>query len=94
MSKTYKAEHNGQTVRVTIPENDDRPLFMAGEDVVFDAIQEHLSPRAVACIVAFLQSARSNDEDTDCQVTWFADGLVEMLGGNVQARRLMREIGL
>jgi len=76
----------GNGRKVTVPENDEQDLF--------DAVGEQLSPHAVATIVAFLQPARTNNPDVDRQVHWFAEQLVELLGGNEQQSRLAEELGL
>ncbi len=84
--KTYETTYRGQKVRVTVPENDSAELF--------DHIREQLSPEAVAAIVAWLQPAHTNDPQVDRQVRWFADQLVQLLGGNDNFARLMDELGL
>ena len=87
-SKTqmYDAEVNGKKIRVTVPENDEQDLF--------DAVREQLSPEAVASIVSHLQGARTNNQDVDRQVRWFADELVKLLGGYEHQARLAEELGL
>jgi hypothetical protein len=85
--QTYKhTRPDGQVVRVTVPENDETELF--------EAIREQLSPHAVASIVSYLQSARTNNQDVDRQVRWFAEELVKFLGGYEQQARLAEELGL
>jgi hypothetical protein len=69
-----------------VPENDESELF--------DAIREQLSPHAVASIVAYLQPARTNNQDVDRQVAWFAEELVKLLGGHEQQAQLAEELGL
>jgi len=83
---TYEAEINGKKVRVTVPENDESELF--------EAVREQLSPEAVASIVSHLQGARTNNQDVDRQVRWFADELVKLLGGYEQQAQLAEELGL
>lgn len=83
---TYEAEINGKKVRVTVPENDESELF--------EAVREQLSPEAVASIVSHLQTARTNNQDVDRQVRWFADELAKLLGGYEQQARLAEELGL
>ena len=85
--KTYPDEANGRKVRVTVPE-DDKP------DVLRDAIRDNLSPQATATIVAYLQSASTNNPDVDAQVAWFAEQLVEALGGDEAQDLLADEVGL
>lgn len=85
--KTYPHKTtDGKTLRVTVPENDDGGLF--------DAIREQLSPEAVASIASYLQCARTNNQDVDRQVRWFADELCKLLGGYEQQARLAEELGL
>ena len=85
--KTYPVEINGRKVRVTVPEDDKT-------DVLRDAIRDSLSPQATATIVAYLQSASTNNPDVDAQVAWFAEQLVEALGGYEAQGRLADEVGL
>ena len=84
--ETYEATIGGRKVRVTVPENDEADLFAA--------MQEQMSPHAVAAIVAYLQPARTNNSDVDRQVHWFAEQLVHLLGGHEQQNRLAEELGL
>jgi spore coat polysaccharide biosynthesis protein SpsF (cytidylyltransferase family) len=83
---TYEADINGKKVRVTVPENDESELF--------DAVREQLSPEAVASIISHLQGARTNNQDVDRQVHWFAEELAKLLGGYEQQSRLAEELGL
>jgi hypothetical protein len=76
----------GDGRKVTVPENDEQDLF--------DAIREQMSPHAVAAIVAYLQPVRTNNPDVDRQVQWFADQLVELVGGGEAQARLAEELGL
>ena len=69
-----------------VPENDESELL--------EAIREQLSPEAVASIVSHLQGARTNNQDVDRQVRWFADELVKLIGGDEQQARLAEELGL
>ena len=84
------ARPDGSKVRVTVPEND--PAEPAKE--LRDLLQDCMSPHAVAAIVAYLQPVRTNNPDVDRQVHWFAEQLVELLGGNEQQNRLAEELGL
>ncbi|HOD84366.1 MAG: hypothetical protein BWX88_03446 [Planctomycetes bacterium ADurb.Bin126] len=85
-NRTYEAKVGGKTVRCTVPENDEADLFAA--------MQEQMSPHAVAAIVAYLQPARTNNSDVDRQVHWFAEQLVHLLGGHEHQNRLAEELGL
>jgi len=86
--RTYEADAGDRKVRVTVPEAP-KP-----EDVLVDAMRDNLSPKAVATIVAFLQPVQTNDHDVDEQVRWFAERLVEALGGYEAQNRLAEEVGL
>jgi len=85
--KTYPVEVDGRKVRVTIPE-DDKP------DVLRDWLCDNLTPQAVATIVSFLQPVRTDDQDVDEEVRWFAEQLVAALGGHEAQGRLAEEVGL
>mgnify|MGYP006977568949 CR=1 FL=1 len=59
-----------------------------------DLVQDCMSPEAVATIVAYLQPAHCGDEQVDRQVQWFAEQLVEALGGDDALNRVCDELGL
>lgn len=87
--KTYKhTRPDGSTVRVSVPE-DPKP-----EELLVDALRDNLSPEAVAAIASWLQPARTNDENVDREVRWFAEQLAQALGGWDQQSRLAEELGL
>jgi hypothetical protein len=87
--KTYKhTRPDGSVVRVTVPENT-KP-----EELLIDALRENLSPEAVAAIASWLQPARTNDQNVDREVRWFAEQLALALGGWDQQSRLAEELGL
>lgn len=87
--KTYKhTRRDGTTVRVTVPD-DPKP-----QEMLIDAIRDNLSPEAVAAIVSWLQPARTNDQNVDREVRWFAKQLAQALGGWDQQNRLAEELGL
>ena len=86
--KVYDAQVHGKTHRVTVPE-DPRP-----EDLLTDALRENLSPHAVAAIAAFCQTATTQRDDVDRQIRWFADRLIELVGGGDEHNRLCEEVGL
>lgn len=85
-TQMYDAEINGKKIRVTVPENDEQDLF--------ETVREQISPHAVASIVSHLQGARTNNQDVDRQVRWFADELAKLLGGYEHQARLAEELGL
>jgi len=82
--RTYDA--NGR--RVSVPEDPDPT------DLLADALKECLSPEAVAVIASYLQPARSDDDEIDRQIRWFADVLVETVGGDDAMNRLVDQLGL
>ena len=59
-----------------------------------EAIRDTLTPHAVAAIVAYLRPASSGDTDVDREVAWFAQQLIELLGGPRGYTRLIEELGL
>lgn len=79
---------HGKKVRVTIPENPDLVEQMK------DAIRDHLSPEAVAAIVAYLQPVSTKDQSVNKEIAWFSQKLAEMLGGYENQSRLAEELGL
>jgi len=85
---TYEADAGDGKVRVTVPE-DPKP-----EDVLADAIRDNLSPKAVATVVSYLRTVRTDDADVDDEVRWFAEQFTEMLGGGEAQNRLAEEVGL
>ena len=85
--KTYPIEVDGRKTRVTVPDRNE-------PDALRDWLSDNLTPQAVATIVSFLQPVRTNDHDVDEQVRWFAERLVEVLGGYEAQSRLAEEVGL
>jgi len=85
--KTYPVEVDGRKTRVTVPENDE-------QNVLRDWFSDNLTPQAVATIVSFLQPVRTDDQDVDEEVRWFAEQLVGALGGYEAQSRLAEEVGL
>ena len=85
--KTYPVEVDGRKTRVTVPENDEQEMLR-------DWFSDNLTPQAVATIVSFLQPVRTDDQDVDEEVRWFAEQLTEMLGGGEAQNRLAEEVGL
>ena len=87
--KTYLHKRpDGSTVRVSVPE-DPKP-----EELLIDALRDNLSPEAVAAIASWLQPARTNDQNVDREVQWFAEQLAQALGGWDQQSSLAEELGL
>ena len=86
-AKTYPVEVDGRETRVTVPVSDE-------PNALHDWLADNLSPQATATIVAYLQSASTNDADVDVQVAWFAEQLAEALGGYEARSRLAEEVGL
>ena len=86
--ETYKhTRPDGKTVRVTVPDATD-------EDILFDAIRDNFSPQAMAVLAAYLDAVATNNADVNRQVNWFADRLIERVGGRAAYNRLCDEVGL
>jgi len=85
--KTYPVEVDGRKTRVTVPEDNK-------QDVLRDWFGDNLTPQAVATIVSFLQPVRTDAPEVDEEVRWFAEQLVEALGGYEAQSRLAEEVGL
>ena len=64
------------------------------KEVLLDVLKDNLSPEAVAVIATWLQPAHCGDEQVDRQVRWFAEQLVEALGGDDAFNRVCDELGL
>jgi len=64
------------------------------EQVLFDALQDNLSPQAVAAIVAYLQPAKTSNTEVNRQLGWLAERLTELVGGPDALNRLTDELGL
>ena len=65
--KTYETRMGGKKVRVTVPEDPDPT------EVMIEAIQDNLSPAAVATIIAYLQPVRVKDKGVQREVEWFSE---------------------
>jgi len=83
--KTYETTMDGKKVRVTVPES-------ASVESLIDMVKEHLSPQAVAAIIAYLQPARVKDKAVQREVDWFREELENMVGKGLA--QLMDEVGL
>ena len=57
-------------------------------------ICDAMSPDAVALAASYLLTARCDDEDVNMEVRWFAEQLIELLGGNEEFSRTCKSIGL
>ncbi|RMF84297.1 MAG: hypothetical protein D6744_03320 [Planctomycetota bacterium] len=77
-----------KTVPVSVPDDPDP------QDALVDAIRNTLTPHAVAAVAAWLQLASVDDPNVAGEIEWFTRVLVETLGGNEMADRLIEEIGL
>ncbi len=64
------------------------------EQALFDALQDNLSPQAVAAIVAYLQPAKTENAEVNRQLRWLAERLTELVGGPDELNRLTDELGL
>ena len=59
-----------------------------------EAIRDALSPQAVALAASELLLARCDDEEVDLEVRWFAEQLIDLLGGQEAWSRTCKEIGI
>ena len=59
-----------------------------------EAIRDALSPEAVALAASELLLARCDNEEVDLEVRWFAEQLIELLGGNEAFSQTCKGIGL
>ena len=57
-------------------------------------IRDALSPDAVALAGSYLLTARCDNEDVNMEVRWFAEQLIELLGGDEEFSRTCKSIGL
>ncbi len=85
-AKTYDAKVGGKKVKVTVPEDPDPA------EVLIQAIEDNLSPQAVATIIAYLQPVRVKDKGVQREVDWFREELENMVGKGLND--LMNEVGL
>ena len=87
--KTYDAKSKGHKVRGTVPEASD-------EDVLGDALKDHLSPEAVAALANAVRvhvNGRRNNREVRRQLDWLANRLVEIVGGEEAYHDLLKEAG-
>lgn len=84
--KTYEAKLGGKKVRVTVPGNTEET------ELLMQAIQDSLSPEAVATIIAYLQPVSVKDAKVQREVEWFREELEKMVGKGLA--QLMDEVGL
>ena len=59
-----------------------------------EAIRDALSPDAVALAANYLLTARCDDEEVDLEVRWFAEQLIDLLGGDEAFSKTCKGIGL
>ena len=59
-----------------------------------EAIRDALSPDAVALAASYLLTARCDDEEVDLEVRWFAEQLIDLLGGDEAFSKTCKGIGL
>jgi len=57
-------------------------------------IQDALSPEAVSLAASYLLTARCDDEEVDLEVRWFAEQLIELLGGDEVFSQTCKGIGI
>lgn len=59
-----------------------------------EAIRDALSPEAVGLAASFMLTARCDDEEVNMEVRWFAEQLIELLGGDEAFSQTCKGIGL
>ena len=59
-----------------------------------ETIRDALSPEAVALAASELLLARCDDEDVNMEVRWFAEQLIDLLGGQEAWSQTCKSIGL
>ena len=66
------------------------------DDTLFDAMEDNLSPEAVAAIAAYLvaRPTAAPNASVNKELNWFTDRLVELVGGDEAFNRLCEELGL
>lgn len=63
-------------------------------EILRDVLKDNLSPEAVAAVVSYLQPVSTRSSAVNKEIEWFAEQLVELLGGHQQHSRLANELGL
>ena len=69
-------------------------MIKAKNTTMQEAIRDALSPEAVALAASELLLARCDNEEVDLEVRWFAEQLIELLGGNEAFSQTCKGIGL
>ena len=59
-----------------------------------ESIRDALSPEAVGLAASYLLGARCDDEEVNMEVRWFAEQLIELLGGDEAFSQTCKSIGL
>lgn len=73
----------------SVPESENREY----DDLLVEAVRGCMSPRAVAAVAAWLQPARTKDQDVNRQIDWLREKLIDMLGVK-EFNDLCDELGL
>ena len=59
-----------------------------------EAIRDALSPEAVGLAASYMLTARCDDEEVNMEVRWFAEQLIDLLGGDEIFSKTCEGIGL
>ena len=59
-----------------------------------EAIRDAIGPDAVALAAKYLLTAKCDDEQINREVRWFAEQLVDMLGGKKGFRQTCKGMGI
>ena len=68
------------------PEHEDKQM-------IEEAMQNTLTPEAVAAIAYIMRGTVTNDQAVNRQLRWFAETLTELAGGGDEVDRVAEEIG-
>ena len=68
------------------PEHEDKQM-------IEEAMQNTLTPEAVAVIAYIMRGTVTNDQAVNRQLRWFAETLTELAGGGDEVDRVAEEIG-
>ena len=66
------------------------------DDTLFDALEDNLSPDAIAAIAAYVSAGPTAGPNAavNKELHWFVDQLVDLVGGDEAFNRLCEELGL
>lgn len=85
---------NKKLLRLGKHEKRDEEMTMSKTNPMQEVIRDALSPEAVALAASELLLARCDDEEVDLEVRWFAEQLIDLLGGDEAFSQTCKGIGL